>query len=544
MIKKQALSLLVLTILLAQSTYAAQVASFVVEASPSTASVNQAIDLKVKAVDANGVVVKDYTNNIYIEVPGIKDLQDINLPGDGIYTFSAQDQWEKTFSKWLTIKAAGTYVLQVSDIETDTIKWQTSITIQAWDTQQGAKSITFSSPLPGSTETNSTVSVVWNAWVKNAKVQILLNGSQVKEEQANANGDFTSFLTALTPGEYTLQAKVQDVSDKVVAQSQTIPFTYQPTAVGALQAFDILPSKTLKQWQKATFTVRVAAETTSVELVIHDAFGKTQKLPLDKTSDGVFEKQLLMDTAGTFSIDVNYNVGKDAKAEPSAATISVLEGKGIKEVTYLVDPLDKTKLSLAWKPIGDVQYVLVQQGKNKDALDSWVLLTWSTGQIQWADISKQSYFVRVFPANEKWDIIGEPSDIILIEQVQWSAPVCRIQGISVDTTKIGDQYYLSWKAAENAERYVVYRSDRPVNSIADMQKVWETSDTKFPYPFDPAAKKEWYAYYAVVAICQDGNSLQLGDTKKVKVWPAANIMLMLLISIMIFGIARMRKVSN
>jgi hypothetical protein len=92
MIKKTSLSLLVLTVLLVQSTYAAQVASFVVEASPSTASVNQAIDLKVKAVDANGVVVKDYTNNIYIEVPGIKDLQDINLPGDGIYTFSAQDQ--------------------------------------------------------------------------------------------------------------------------------------------------------------------------------------------------------------------------------------------------------------------------------------------------------------------------------------------------------------------------------------------------------------------------------------------------------------------
>jgi hypothetical protein len=48
-------------------------------------------------------------------------------------------------------------------------------------------------------------------------------------------------------GEYTLQAKVQDVNDKVVAQSQTISFTYQPMQVGALQAFDILPSKTLKQ---------------------------------------------------------------------------------------------------------------------------------------------------------------------------------------------------------------------------------------------------------------------------------------------------------
>jgi hypothetical protein len=41
----------------------------------------------------------------------------------------------------------------------------------------------------------------------------------------------------------------------------------------------------------------------------------------------------------------------------------------------------------------------------------------------------------------------------------------------VVSQKVGDQYFLTWNAAENAERYIVYRSDRPVNSIADMQKV-------------------------------------------------------------------------
>ena len=132
----------------------------------------------------------------------------------------------------------------------------------------------------------------------------------------------------------------------------------------------------------------------------------------------------------------------------------------------------------------------------------------------------------------------------MIEQVQWSAPVCRVQWIEVQTKKIGDQYFLSWNPAENAERYIVYRSDRPVNSIAEMQKVWETSDTKFPYPFDPQAKTEAYAYYSVVAVCQDGTSLQLWATQKVKVWPMTNIALVLMISMMIFGIYRMRKVSN
>lgn len=76
---------------------------------------------------------------------------------------------------------------------------------------------------------------------------------------------------------------------------------------------------------------------------------------------------------------------------------------------------------------------------------------------------------------------------------------------------------MTWKAVENAERYIVYRSDKPVNSVADMQKVGETSDVKFPYPFDPETKTDAYAYYAVVAMCQDGTAAQLGNAKKVKV---------------------------
>lgn len=39
------------------------------------------------------------------------------------------------------------------------------------------------------------------------------------------------------------------------------------------------------------------------------------------------------------------------------------------------------------------------------------------------------------------------------------------------------------------QKDIVYRSDKLRNSVADMQKVGETSDVKFPYPFDPEAKQ-------------------------------------------------------
>ena len=542
---KKLFTLLTVSIFLVQSTYAASVASFVVEVNPSTAWINQAVDLTVKAVDSNGAVVKDYANNIFIEVPAIKDLQDVSLPSDGIYTFSAQDQWQKTFSKWLTIKAPGTYTVQVSDIENEAIKWQAQIVVQAGSTEPTTQgTMTISSPLPNATETNSTVSVVGNAWVKNAKVEVMLNGTKVKEEQSNQNGDFTAFVTDLTPWQYTLKTVVKDVNNNVLASSADIPFTYQTAQLGDIKAFDVLPSKILKQWQKATFTVRVWNDTTSVELTLRSASGKEMKLPLDKMQDGVFQKQLLMDTAETYTASIAYSMWTEKKTQDNAATITVLEGKGIREVTYKIDPIDKTALALEWKPIGQVDYVLVQYGTEKDALASSIVLTGTTWQLLGLDLGNKSYYMRLFPANEKGDIAWEPSDIILVEQLQGSAPVCRVEGIVVSTTKIWDQYFLTRTAAENAERYIIYRSDRPVRSIAEMQKVGETSDLKFPYPFDPQAKTEWYAYYAVVAVCQDGNAVQLWDAKKVKVWPATNAILLLLISWMIFGIYRMRKLSN
>jgi hypothetical protein len=83
--------------------------------------------------------------------------------------------------------------------------------------------------------------------VKNAKVEILLNGTKIKEEKANENGDFTTYLTDLTAGSYTLKAQVKDIQGGVAAESEALAFIYQPTQFGDIKAFDVLPSKTLKQ---------------------------------------------------------------------------------------------------------------------------------------------------------------------------------------------------------------------------------------------------------------------------------------------------------
>lgn len=121
--------------------------------------------------------------------------------------------------------------------------------------------------------------------------------------------------------------------------------------------------------------MRLQEEGSAVELQIKDSAGKIQKLPLDKVKPGVFQKQMLMDVAGTFTVDATYTIADKTQDKAGLATLSVLAGLGIREVASRVDPLNTTQIELAWKPIGDVQYVLAKYGTKKDELGQGVVLT-------------------------------------------------------------------------------------------------------------------------------------------------------------------------
>ena len=73
--------------------------AFIVEVSPSSFDVNQAVDITIKAVTANGDVVQNYQGDVFIEINGIVDTADYVVPSDGLYTFLPQDQGVKLFSK-------------------------------------------------------------------------------------------------------------------------------------------------------------------------------------------------------------------------------------------------------------------------------------------------------------------------------------------------------------------------------------------------------------------------------------------------------------
>lgn len=88
------------------AVHAADPDAFIVEVSPSSFDVNEAVDITIKAVTANGDIVKTYQGDVFIEIEGIVDTADYTVPSDGLYTFLPEDQGVKLFSKGLIIKKA------------------------------------------------------------------------------------------------------------------------------------------------------------------------------------------------------------------------------------------------------------------------------------------------------------------------------------------------------------------------------------------------------------------------------------------------------
>ena len=103
--------------------------AFVVDVVPSSFDVNQTVDITIKAVNANGDVIKDYQGDVFIEIIGVVDTADYTVPSDGLYTFLPQDQGVKLFSKWLSIKKGGTFTIKVSDIINDSIVGEKTVIV-------------------------------------------------------------------------------------------------------------------------------------------------------------------------------------------------------------------------------------------------------------------------------------------------------------------------------------------------------------------------------------------------------------------------------
>lgn len=523
-------------------TYAATPDSFIVEINPSSFAVNEAVDITIKAVTADREVVKDYLWDIFIEIEGIVDTADYTVPSEGLYTFLPEDQWTRIFSKWLTIKKAGTFVVKVSDpfMSTDEIAGKKTIIVGTTQDTTTTQNITIISPIAGWIEKNSSSNIIANTvWLPNAPYQIYINNIAVAEWTTNTNGDISAYVSGIQEWDNTLQIKILNASNEIIGESSIISFIYEPITDGVFNEIKITPTNQIKQWEKATFTVKTSESVTSAQLKLSD--GKS--LPMDKWSAWVFTKEVFMDTKGTLTVDVDLIVLGQTKSYTGVAKLIIAEGIGVGKVRLFTDNVDKSKLNITREAIGTISQYKINYGTGQTNLDRSA--TVQTNEIIIENLSVgETYYFQIVPLDSTGTPIGTASEIIdtkVGENIN-----CVVVGITVSTGQIGEKYYLMRSWIYNVEKYIIYRSESEYTDASQMQKIGETTGTMFEYPFNPtpASKQYKYAYYMVEAVCKDGTSIKIDNTKKIVVGPVENIMLILLISLFVYTIYKLYGYSK
>lgn len=518
--------------------HAADPDAFIVDVVPSSFNINDTVDITIKAVTANGDVVKTYQGDVFIEIVGIVDTADYTVPSDGLYTFLPEDQGVKLFSKGLSIKKAWTFTIKISDIINDSILGQKTVIVTTTDNTTQTESIELISPVAGGIEKNNIANIIATAPnLPNAPYEIYINNTSVSEGMTNANGDISAYVSGITQWDNILQIKILNANNEVIGESQIISFGYEPIKDGVFKSIKILPSWPIKQWEKANFTVNSSDSVTSAQIKLSD--GKS--VPMDKKSAWVFTKDILVDTEWKLQVDVDLIVLGQTKSYTGVATLIVGKGTAIGKVRLYSDSIDKSKLNVTREVIGSAPQYKIAYGTSQNNLDLNTKV--QTNEIIIDNLTiGETYYFQITPLDSSGYPSGTPSEIV--EAKIGEAASCIVVGITVTGQQIGEKHYLVRSGVDNIEKYIIYRSDFATNEISQMQKVSETTGTMFEYPFNKSAKKEGYAYYLVEGVCKDGTTIKIDNVKKIQTGPAENILLVILISLFAYTMYKMYGLSK
>jgi hypothetical protein len=511
--------------------------AFVVEVNPSTFDVNEAVDVTIRAIDANGSTIVDYDWFVFVDLisdtPGVSlAYDDFVLPGEWFIPFYPGDLWVKTLSKSLIVRKNGSYVFRAYDWDDDRVAGQRSVVVGSQQ-QNAATTITITTPSAWWIETASAITVLADAGgLSNSPYQLLLNGLLSLTGTTNAQWSINAIVTGLQEGSNTLQIRMLDLNGIVLWQSAVVTFMYQSIADEFFYGIQILPSTQTKQWDKLVFNVSTSDAVSTVELIL----GTGRTYPMDRDTAGKHLKQVLIEDKGIVPVSVRLTAGGNMQLYQDVASLTVQESIAIWLTRFYTPSVDRSVLMMTWQVIGQAPSFIVRYGTNKDALTQE--LTVSTNEIEITNIVPTNvYYFQIIPADANGNVIGTPSEIKEIDPSSLQAQVtCIVDGIVLRNEEIEGKYYFIWDAVENAKKYIIYRSETPTTILSEMRKVSETTSTRFEYPFNKNALQEEFAYYAVVAVCADGKEIQIDQVKKVEVWPYDTILLALLASILFYSV--------
>lgn len=534
--KRFLLSWLLILLSIFTFSFAAELDWFLVQANPNSFAIGEAIDITVTAT-SNGQAIDEYTWWIIIEIVGLDD-NDYTVPSDGVYIFVPQDQWSKTFSKWLQINKEWTYDLKVYDIIENKISGQTSLIVSNTQGSTDIKKITVNSPTQWGIEEENMINILWSASeLPQSPVEFYINKWLVHTATSNVAWEFNVYISGAVVWENILEVKIKNADWDIIWESDPINFRYENNNQDWFKEIKITPTSIINSGDIIHFNVTTINKVDSVSI----KFNAGKEFPMQKSSEWIFDKDVAMIYSGDIEISLILTSDgvKQEYKNIKKITVKNLESGIVWDLYSWFNNIkieavnhDETRVKIIWEYKWKAEKFKVYYSNDKNKLEdnmvvetTWVLIENISPNIK--------YYFQISPIDITWNNIENMSDII--EYFYEEDLSCFIKDIKLRTKKIGDKYYIYWNPIKNANKYFVYMSETASKDISTMNKISETTETMFEYPFDKYSETDVYAYYIVQADCKDWSVVMIDQAKQIKVWPMDTALLVILFTFMLYA---------
>ncbi len=523
----------------------------------STVKTGEAVDVTVRALSAWGNVVTNYRGTIAIDTTAEGET----LPAEDGYTFQAEDNGVKTFSKWLIFKNTGTYKVNVTDITTDNIKGSKTVTVTQWtttDTGTTTSTITIDSPKNNDVITTNSLTIIGTTQ-KNSRVRVFMNSNEVADVQSNESWVYTATIDSLVAKSNAIQARLYNASNAVTATSSIVNFTYN-SSLPSFLGITFTEGTTVEAGSTIHASITATPWLSEVSMLIN---GTIEKFIQDPTTSGKYSRIFVApNVPGEYPISVTLKSVTGQETTESNAVTLVTTAKQSTTSWTLTNTNTGTNTATVF------QNVRVTTGQNRATFsfevvnppselikfkirygDSPTSLTqeattytvdriWKNGTYNWyiPNLTAKKWYFVIYGATIDGTIIESLRSDVLTADLANGA-TCTIANVSwVQVTSLDSKVLLTWDAVEGATGYNVYRKSVD-GSYALLTKVDIPQYTVYVAPGSVT-----YADFWIKAVCSDGQveSADYAEATHVQTGPEAVLILVFFASFVALVISRKR----
>jgi hypothetical protein len=524
------------------------VTGFEVVITPTTARVNEALDVTVKAIDKNKNVVTGYRWSIIFVSQNMSDT--VPSPGKSI-AFTAEDLWQKKFSKGVIFKNTGKQKIYISDTIDDIIG-EAEINVEAASpvTTSGGEIIKIITPENASKVATDVVVVSWNTR-KNSKVTLLLNGNVVGNVVTDGNGLFTYSLSGITQTQNILKVSLVDSENgSIVAQSDDIRFEKTAASTGFYNLI-IQPGTTVEASSKIQLTAEAEPAMNAVFIELDGSSIEAK----EKEAGKYHVETVAPNKPGTYTLAVNLknSLGQSQRKEnvgslTTTAPVAIPQEKSVFENVKIVTNDTKVIFTFWVKnPPKDLYKFKIAYGANAESFTEETV-TYNTGKIIQTWWLYTWYIDKIKPQVYTFKILGLKEDGSLVIPELSSDPIniniwkasCTIGNVgNIDIKTLSDKTILSWKSVTWALSYNIYT----LSPSGDSTFFENTKDTNYTI-FLSSGSTASYKDFGIKALCDEKTeSADISKASHVKTGPQILALLVIIAGFISIVIMR-RKYSS